>query len=523
LGGSVRSLLNMLQAVKGYGIIPMVVIPQSGVVEKELNCLDVKNFVIPYIAGYGRVGTASKEKADTALRNNYKTAFTIREIIKNEQIDLVHINESPCHIGALAALMADVPYVWHIREFMEEDFGFEFWDKELKIELFQNSDQMISISKCISKKYKEDYGIDSIQIYNGLDTKAYKGKGEEVNFELHNFIITGTITPAKGQLDAVKAVELLVQEGYEDVHLMLVGGGQYFPWFIKRYIQKHSLENNVEVISFQNDLKELRKKCPYALTTSRMEALGRCTIEAMLAGSIVIGADTGGTKEIIGSDETRGFLYKQGDYTDLASVMKRLMSESTEIKTKCCKRAQEYAEDVFSLEKYGSKMVALYEKVIDSYKLKDRTKRKELLKRITKRYEIVNADLKGYVIDNRDNQACIEKWSDLQKKNINLGNVLKELGYHTVAIYGMGKIGCRLYDELESAEISIPYVIDQVSGHWKELFEVRTPNDVPTGVDLILVSVYTEEGSIVEYYKNNFDCSVIGIGQLLQMALETTK
>lgn len=34
-----------------------------------------------------------------------------------------------------------------------------------------------------------------------------------------------------------------------------------------------------------------------------MEALGRSTIEAMLAGNIVIGADTGGTKELIGLEE----------------------------------------------------------------------------------------------------------------------------------------------------------------------------------------------------------------------------
>ena len=36
-----------------------------------------------------------------------------------------------------------------------------------------------------------------------------------------------------------------------------------------------------------------RKKVSYSITGSKMEALGRSTIEAMLAGNIVIGADTG--------------------------------------------------------------------------------------------------------------------------------------------------------------------------------------------------------------------------------------
>ena len=57
-----------------------------------------------------------------------------------------------------------------------------------------------------------------------------------------------------------------------------------------------------------------------------MEALGRVTLEAMLAVNMVIGTYTGGTLELIGENQERGYLYKQGNYRDLAKVMKELMS-----------------------------------------------------------------------------------------------------------------------------------------------------------------------------------------------------
>lgn len=47
------------------------------------------------------------------------------------------------------------------------------------------------------------------------------------------------------------------------------------------------------------------------------EAFGRVTVEAMGSGVPVIGANSGGTVELIKNKET-GLLYCQGDYRDLS-------------------------------------------------------------------------------------------------------------------------------------------------------------------------------------------------------------
>jgi glycosyltransferase involved in cell wall biosynthesis len=58
--------------------------------------------------------------------------------------------------------------------------------------------------------------------------------------------------------------------------------------------------------------------------TSRCEAFGRVTVEAMRAGVPVIGTDAGGTPELV-ADGATGLLYRPGDAGALAAAIARLM------------------------------------------------------------------------------------------------------------------------------------------------------------------------------------------------------
>ncbi len=54
---------------------------------------------------------------------------------------------------------------------------------------------------------------------------------------------------------------------------------------------------------------------------SQSEAFGRVTVEAMMSGCLVIGANSGGTMELVSDNET-GLLYTSGDYSDLAAKIR---------------------------------------------------------------------------------------------------------------------------------------------------------------------------------------------------------
>lgn len=524
LGGAALSLLDMLKAVKGRLINPIVIIPTHGTIEENLIELSIPYYVVGFSRGYGKIGGATQEDANRNFLDNYQAACQLQDIIKKEKIDLIHINSSVTNVGAFAALMAGIPYVWHFREFLEEDFDCEFWDKSLKRELIKRAASIISISKIVQDSYKKKYDVKSICIYDGLDIEKYKTALRSVDFdkEIHRFLITGNVTKNKGQFDALRAIKLLIDEGIRNIELVLVGNiTTQLLWVIKHYIEKYELERNITIMPFQKDLFEIRKNCGYSLTTSKYEALGRCTIEAMLAGHIVIGADTAGTKEIIGTDESRGYLYSQGDYKELAEVMKRVIFEDKAKRNLCRKNAQKHAENEFSNEVYGMHIIGVYERILKS--TKKECGNKQFLKNLENRYINLTNNITRTVeeinIFNPRAQSIRDNWSLLAQRGINIGTFLLQNGYKEIAIYGMGNFGQKLYDELVDAGISIPYVIDKNPGYLGEVVPVKQPKETMEDIEMLIVTVANEEDEIADRYRKNARCLVKTLSEILKEVL----
>lgn len=525
LGGADQSLLDMIKAMKKREINMVVVLPENGIIENRLQELGIAYYIIPFRNGYGPIGTGSNLEQEKNFLDNYYAALQLQNIIQRENIDLIHINSSVSNVGAIAALMADIPYVWHLREVLDEHYECEFWDKEFKTTLMRYADATIAISNIVLERYKIKYAIKPVCIYNGIDIDKYKNKLGELKYDTqrNRFIITGNITKEKGQYEAIRAVELLIKEGITNIHLELIGNGEgRFLWFLKQYIYMKNLEAYISIHPFQQDLSEYRKRSQYALTTSKMEALGRCTIEAMLAGQIVIGADNGGTKEIIGTDESRGYLYKQGDYYSLAEVMKRALEELDEKKILIRENAQHYAEETFSLEKYAEKIGTLYEKVLTTYTLKNKNEEQKLLKELNIKYRGLCDKAKIYFSTKSNYENILDNWNQLKLKGIRISDFLKRCAWMRVAIYGMGNLGSRLYEELVTSGIGVSYVIDQNSELLEEVVRVKKPGEEPTEVDVIIVTVSKEEQEIVKNYKEKFSCNIIGISELLKKTIEAS-
>ena len=85
-------------------------------------------------------------------------------------------------------------------------------------------------------------------------------------------------------------------------------------------MKRFGLKEEVTFLPYVNNLTELRENSDFALVCSRMEALGRVAIEAMLAGLPVIGADTGGTKELIGENRGKGLSLSAGETGEPCAV-----------------------------------------------------------------------------------------------------------------------------------------------------------------------------------------------------------
>ncbi len=514
-----QSMLDMLVGLKDR-VSPMVVLPSVGVAEALLKERMIPYYIVPFTMAYGKIGKETQEIADRIFLDDHRASVRIAALIKKENIQIVHSNSIVINVGAMAAIMAGVRHIWHIRELLEEDFGSELYDKEWTCRLFEQTDRFISISKCVSRSYEKKYGISSTHLYDGMDIDRYKRKIVNTRPDGYTFLLAGNIRFEKGQWDAIRAFEILIQNGEKNVHLFIIGSGsRKYIWGMEKYVEAKGLQRYISVLPQQQDLSPFREKCFFSLTTSKMEALGRVTIEALLAGNIVIGANTGGTAEILGMSQRYGYLYREGDPEDLARVIKIVMEESDEKRNDLKRRAQDFAIKQFDLKKYGNSIFDLYEAVLCEEK---KICPDVVLKRMNDRYSILSRkqnddDMLGQEKANRwyQRSQIFEKWLRIRQMGYSFAQYLREVDIRSIAIYGMGNAGCDLYEELKKSDVRIVCMIDKESCYSGDIIKVIRPGDRLETVDAVIVTVLSEEDKIKAYLNDLYPYKVLLLREII--------
>lgn len=520
LGGATWSLLDILEEIKD-SVNPIVIIREDTNAEDKFAELGLRLYKIHFSKDHVRIGEADRKKRVQNIKRSYEAAMQLLPIIKKENVKLIHINSSTSYFAAIAALMAHVPYVWHIRELMEEQFNCEILNEELKLCLYKKADRLITISNYVKEKYCEKYALDTYRLYDGLNVARYKENIRLKKCYKNNFIVSSMITPEKGQWDVIRATEILVQRGYDDIKVNMVGHGRKnYVWALKKYIKRKRLESNIQILSFRDDLSLLYNQASYSITCSQNEALGRVTIEAMLAGNIVIGAKSGGTFEIIGENEERGFLYELGDSKSLADVMEKVINYDDERKNLLLQEAQIYAETTFDSRLYCKELLKIYNDVMHSFKPMHANDR--ILNMLKKYYfsvkDSVDCETRSGIVSNRKSTMMFHfvlRWLEILQTGHSVREFFKKNNIHDIAIYGMGVLGCRLYDELENSNIQVKYLIDRNPKGMDEVFKFSYLDREKLDVDAIIVTVISSEIQIINEIKTYGYKKVIGLSEII--------
>lgn len=517
-GGAGQSLLDTLSEIKS-NVNPILIIRDDASVEGKFLELGIKCYKIHFSTDYVKIGSADEAQRIYDIRQSYEAALQLLPIIQKEKIQLIHINSSVSSFAAIAALMAHVPYIWHIRELLQEQLCCEFLNEALKISLYKKANKLITISDYVKRQYYEKYGLETFRLYNGLNIERFKTDTSPKKFE-NTFIVAAMITPEKGQWDVIRATELLVERGYDDIEVNIVGGGAAgYIWSLKKYIKQRKLEKNIHILPFKDDLSQLRSRASYAITSSQNEALGRVTIEAMLAGNLVIGARSGGTTEIVGSNEERGFLYELGNSKSLADTMERAIVCADEKKKAIVRGAQRFAENTFNSKQYCKELLEIYVETIESFKPYEDD---NFLKALEEYYhsikDIHNHELKVKVVPYKKSALMypvVLKWLEIRQNGHSLDEYFKHNNIQTIGIYGMGALGCRLYDELENSCVKIKYLLDKNPNGMDKFFEFSLLDKGKLDVDAIVVTVIYSEKQIIDEIKTYGCKNVIGLSTVL--------
>lgn len=365
--GAQRSFVMLLKELKLMGVNSFVVVSEEWEIVSELRKIGAEVLITPIYEFFTSLDGAYGEYHDNATqkRQNMESLDKIRKYFTENHVQLVHMNTRFCGLlGAEIAVELGIPYIFHIREFLEADFGLTFKDQPYADKMIGNADALIAISNAIHKYLRQKYPSTRIDtIYNGISAEKYSN-GKCIKFQNTRIrlVIAGRVISHKGQFDAIRAVEKVFKELGSPIELFVVGimpnEMTDYEKMIVNYVQDNCLEDVVKFIPFTDNIEEIYRICDIGLMCSKKEAFGRVTVEYMLSNLLVIGANSGGTPELITDRET-GLLYEEGNYEALASIIQWAILHKDESR-KCISKGYTEAITRFSAKANAEHVYNIY-------------------------------------------------------------------------------------------------------------------------------------------------------------------
>ena len=362
--GATRCLIELAVQLKRRGLQVLVVIPKHGNIENYLKEESIPYFYVHEYHSWYTSEKHIKNKFFIKRLLNIKSLVQMIMLIKWKKIDVVHVNALTAYIAGWAGSICRVPVVWHIREFMEEDLNITFYNRDYAIKKLNKATQMVAISKAIKDKWKKELSVPISVIYDGIPIQNYYVIRENIPIEKIKIIIYGRIVPPKGQLFFFQGIKNIISDIDKKIECYWAGQIEDLTYFheIQNFIEYNQLTDIVTYLGEVSNIKSVLENMDVVCVCSRQEGFGRVTVEAMLSGCCVLGADTGATKEII-NDNSKGYLYEYGNIESFSEKLKLIIENIEDVK-QIAENAQEYAMKTFSIENNVNKILEIYQKVL---------------------------------------------------------------------------------------------------------------------------------------------------------------
>ena len=288
-----------------------------------------------------RVFKVDFQRTPISLKNS-RAYKQIREIQKNEKYDIVHVHTPVASFVTRYALRKEknlkIIYTCH---------GFHFykggsilnWMLFYPIEYLAArwTDKLITINSEdleVAKKFKlrsngsvskiHGVGIEKEKyVIENFDKSEYRKK---LNLENEDFVILvlAELNKNKNHIQLIKAMSKL-KDKYPNIKALFAGVGP-LEEEIKSQIKDYGLENNIQLLGWRNDVKELINSCDVVGLFSKREGLGKCLLEGMICGKTVIATNTRGPKELIVNDEN-GFLFEIDEHEKTIKSIEKIYKD----------------------------------------------------------------------------------------------------------------------------------------------------------------------------------------------------
>lgn len=375
LSGGEIALLHLVRHLDRSRFVPVVLLSSAGPLCEKLREAEVETHVLPLADSI--VHTRKDELRRSALLRGRDVARTLRycgrlaRFMRRRRADLVHTNSLKADVmGGVAARLAGIPVVWHIRDRIENDYL-----PPKVVRVFRRLCRILP-NVVIANSAAT---LQSLHLPGGADSKGQvvhdgvPAAAATPDASLHDgpqqaplIGIVGRLSPWKGQHIFLQAAAV-VREQFSDAQFQIIGsamfGEEEYEAEVRALAESLGLNGCLEWTGFRTDVPDLLQKLDilvHASTTG--EPFGQVVVEGMLAGKPIVATNGGGVPEIV-QDGVTGILVPMSDDKAMSAAIIELLRGPA--------RAQAMGQagrrrvlDHFTIEQTARKVEAVYEEVL---------------------------------------------------------------------------------------------------------------------------------------------------------------
>ena len=335
-GGSERYLETLL-AELGPAWVELVVCLEEGPLVERLRA----TYPIEVVRTSGR--------ATSVLA----AARRLRSLLRDRP-DLVHANGVKAAVVAvLATLGLRVPVVW-----VKHDFS---WDGLLASAVCARCSLVVGVSEAVTAALRSRSHVRVVPTgIPPLPPPAHRPAGlPDDPTELVG--VVGYLHPVKGQAELVEAAPAVLA-ARPGAHFLVVGGedrsAEGYASAIRARVDELGISSAFTFLGHRDDAIDLVRACTIVTvpTIGRGEGFGLVGVEALAAGTPVVGYAAGALREVVGDC---GLLVTAGDRRALAEAISRVLGDAR-LRERMSTCGRERAQECFGLERWRDAMVEAY-------------------------------------------------------------------------------------------------------------------------------------------------------------------
>ncbi|WOS64938.1 glycosyltransferase family 4 protein [Sinorhizobium fredii] len=366
IGGSHLSALGLIRNLPKAFFAPLVVLHDTEGPVAELFRREAIDFEpAPVLNRLERAGARNS----AAALNVARTLPALVRYLRARNVAIVHTNDGRTHLmWGLAARLAGSKHLWHHRG-DATSFGLRRIAPWLP-------DRLVAVSKFASPRPGFFSAAAKCSVVNSpFDVmKAIEVEREDSR---RNIIATvgcspetrlvgyvGTLVDRKRPILFVEVLAALqrLEPNVEFAGLFLGNALNGLDDAARSRAQALGVGDRIHFMGFRYPSEPWIAGLDALLVTAVNEPLGRTLVEAMLLGTPVIAADSGGNPEVVKDGET-GMLVRPDDPAEFARACLRLFSDSSYL-AHIVETARNEARARFSIERHVHAITAVYEDLL---------------------------------------------------------------------------------------------------------------------------------------------------------------